>query len=290
MDFDRRPFVTCWIMGQLGNQLFQIATTLAYGWDYDAIALFPYLHKQEDRISYNKDRIFFRLNASAPPRNALHVFEETRNHFYKKIPFKKDQLLFGYFQCWKHFHHHRDHILSILSPSKTVLDTLDKKYSPLISQSNTVAVHVRTQNKRAHELKIHEFLGLEYYEKVMRLFPENSQFVVFSDRINWCKKHFPKLGKNFIFIEGNDLVEDLFLMSMMKHIIICNSTFSWWGAYLNQNPNRLVVAPQSFLNPNINPNFSSEDVFLPDWKLVMPAYDAAYPDDMLLYHQESVNG
>ena len=60
------PLVACRIFGQLGNQLYQIAATLAYARDYDAIPIFLELHKQEDRISYNRDRIFFRLDTSKP--------------------------------------------------------------------------------------------------------------------------------------------------------------------------------------------------------------------------------
>lgn len=285
-----QPLASCWIMGQLGNQLYQIATTLAYAWDHQALPVFPYLNKQEDRISYNRDRIFFRLDASLPPRPFLHVFEETKYYSSQKIPFHNDQIIVGYFQSWKHFDHHRDQIRSVFAPSRTVLDTIQSKYNDLLAFPNTVAVHVRTQNKRAHELKLHQFFGIEYFEQAMNQFPQDSLFVIFSDRIGWCKKHFPVLKKNIRFIEGNDGVVDLFLMSMMKNNIICNSSFSWWGAYLNQNPNKTVIAPQFFIDPRHDPNFPTKDFYLPDWKLLMPNFDLLYPEDISQYHQESVNG
>ena len=118
----------------------------------------------------------------------------------------------------------------------------------------------------------------------MGQFPPESTFVIFSDRINWCKKHFPNLGKKVVFIEGNDPVEDLFLMSMMKHNIICNSTFSWWGAYLNQNAEKIVIAPVHWMHPDVDPfsELKSNEFYLPEWRVVSPNYSAPYPNDITL--------
>ena len=280
--------------GQLGNQLFQIATTLAYAWDNDAHPIFPDLNIEDQRDSsfglrYNRDRFFFRLDASEPSRpvNNLYGNWDIPWHNSDFIPFQEDLRLVGYLMSWKRFNHYRDKILEILSPSPAVLSHLTKKYSDLISNPHTVSVHVRTYAPHLHTSKVLPFLGLEYYRRALERFPSDSTFVVFSDRINWCKVHFPALGKSFIFVEGNDRVEDLFLMSMMRHHIIANSTFSWWAAYLSQNPNKIIVAPESWMHPDTYayPLRQPNDFYLPDWLMVGADYGQPYPEDMTWYDQ-----
>lgn len=279
------PYVTCDLRGGIGNQLFQIATTLSYAWDYDAIAIFPDLNRSDSNLSFHRNEIFFRLDASGASRPFLSSFQESTWHSSEKIPFQYDQKLFGYFQSWKHFDHHRDRILSVLAPSQSVLSYLTTKYSDLISSPNTVSIHVRTFNSVLHGSKLHPFLGLEYYKKAIDLFPPDMIFVVFSDRINWCKKHFTQFERRFVFVEGNNAIQDLFLMSMMKHHINANSSFSWWGAYLNQNPGRMVIVPQSMMHPDLYafPLVQPNEFYLPDWVLVPPNFDAPYPIDMTWY-------
>ena len=92
--YDNRPIVTCDLRGGLGNQLFQIAATLAYAWDYDARAIFPDLNRQEVRIDGNKDKIFFRLESCEPSRPFQTRFQECSWHSSEKIPFQPDLKLF----------------------------------------------------------------------------------------------------------------------------------------------------------------------------------------------------
>lgn len=86
-----------------------------------------------------------------------------------------------------------------------------------------------------------------YYIRAMALFP-NEKFLIFSDDMEWCKKQ--DIFKDCEFSEGNSEVEDLNLMASCKSNIIANSSFSWWAAWLNPNPDKVVVAPQKwFSNP-----------------------------------------
>jgi hypothetical protein len=290
IQMDSTPVVSCNLYGQLGNQLFQIATTLAYAWDYDAKPIFPELNHQEYRISYNRDHIFFRLDASAAPRPWKNAFYATSESSTERIPFQLDQYLHGYFQCWHHFHHQRDRLLDILSPSPSYLQQIKEKYGDLIDHPNTVSIHVRTGSKHKHETEHFRFVGLDYYRRAVRLFPEDSLFVVFSDRIDWCKNHFG-FCKNVVFIEGNDHILDLFLMSMMKHNIMGNSTFSWWGAYLNANPNKMTVVPFPWSHPNVHsfPPNPPVGYFLPDWIVLPVDLNGPYPKDMPYYKTQSID-
>jgi len=278
----KKPYITCWLRsGQLGNQLFEIATTLAYAWDNNAEPLFPELNHDQFNIPINRQRIFFRLNASPLPRPIRYTFEQIINYEKIDIPIRPDQCLKGYFQTWKYFNHHREKLLSVFAPSKPELDSIKTKYAALLEHPLTVGIHVRTFNK--HWSNTLPFVGLSYYEKAMDLFPPETQFVIFSDRINWCKHHFPKFNRPVIFIDTQDHIEEFFLMSLMKHNIIGNSTFSWWAAYLNQNPAKIVIAPSHFIHPrmlaHVHPN-------LPEWIILDIDYDyliTPYPEDICDY-------
>jgi hypothetical protein len=284
-----RPYVTPVFYGQLGNQLFIISATMSYAWDYNVIPIFPSLNTEKNRTSHNKKRLFFRLDDSPIPRPYRHVFREQVWYSAQRIPFQNDLVLDGYFQSWKHFHHHRNELLSLFAPTELIINNLNK-YRDLIENSKTVALHIRTAGKILHEKRLQPFFGLEYYRKTMDLFPPDSLFVIFSDRINWCKKHLPALNRKFVFIEGNDGMDDLFLMSMMRHVIIANSTFSWWAAYLNQHPSKRIIAPE-YWGGEPHPPHPPTDLFLPDWEIQSVPPFEAYPKDMYDYGEtQSIDG
>ncbi|MES2122083.1 MAG: alpha-1,2-fucosyltransferase [Chlamydiota bacterium] len=286
-----QPFVTCNLMGGLGNLLFEAAATLAYAWDHNAVPYFPALNSQEHDLIFHRDHIFQRLNPSAPPRPLLNAFKEPTWYNSDKIPFRPDQKLLGYYQSWKHFDHHREKILATFAPSEEVLEGLKTEYAELLATPQTVAIHVRTFNREMHESKMYPFLGLDYYKRAIDQFPSNATFVVFSDRINWCKIHFPQLHalsetkRKFVFIEGNDPSRDLFLMSMMEHAILSNSTFSWWAAYLSTHPQAKVIVPRYWAHPDFHafPAEYPNDFYLPQWIPLPVAFDTPYPIDMTWY-------
>ena len=277
------PYVTLSLCGQLGNQMYQIATTLAYAWDHQLVPLFPALNRKDLNIPMNHRRVFFRLNVSPLPRPAKSTFYQYRIFEKIEIPEAQDLILDGYFQSWQYFDHHRERIIDLFAPHRRELDHIELKYAELLRHPCTVGVHVRTFNKRVNENGC-PFVGLDYYEKAMSYFPPEALFVVFSDRIHWCKHHFKKFSRPITFIEGQDHIEELFLMSMLNHNIIGNSTFSWWAAYLNKKPNKIVIAPSLF-------NYAKEDsklthANLPEWIVLdidSEKAKACYPDDMYDY-------
>lgn len=286
---DSKPYVTSRWDGQLGNQLFCIAATLAYAWDHDLEALFPFLNEPDANKSYNRERIFFRLNTSDCPRPYKHVFSNY-SMCYIPIPPLEDLFLDGPFFCWRYFHHHRNKLLELFAPSEEISNYLQAKYGTLIEKPNTVSIHVRTTSKRIHE-KAFPFPGLNYFDLAMREFPEDSIFVVFSDRINWCKKNFTKRFPHriFVFIEGRDHLDDLYLMSMMKHNILSNLTYSWWGAYLNTNPEKRIYVPKVLARPS-HIIWPLTEFYPPEWKVI--PYDNSYdpyPADMYLYDKTTLS-
>lgn len=278
---NNKDFVVCNLYGQLGNQLFNIASTLAYSWDYNVEAFFPDLARNDLNIPTNKKKIFFRVNALPLLYKPLNVHRSFKAYRYTKIPYKPAQHLEGYFFSWQYFHHHREKILETFAPSDEESVYLKSKFFELLSHPLTVGVHVRTFNKEWNDSI--PFVGMDYYVKAMNLFPEDALFVIFSDRINWCKVHFSDIKKNMIFIDGQDHVDDLYLMSMLKNNIIGNSSYSWWAAYLNKNPSKIVVAPNIFVKVGTLTYHSN----LPEWITLEIPPNGEYPNDIKNYDEFS---
>jgi hypothetical protein len=110
-------------------------------------------------------------------------------------------------------------------------------------------------------------MGKEYYDRAKEHFTNNHVFVFFSDDIGWCKETF-KDGNN-IFIEKQDDVLDLYLMSRIPNNIIANSSFSWWAAWLNNNASKKVIAPSSWFGPSNNHLKIAKKDLIPDvWQKI----------------------
>lgn len=286
--FAEEYYVTTTPVNQLGNQLFCIATTLAYAWDNDLTPIFPSLNEANKNKPLNREHLFFRLNLFPCPKKITTFYEDT-TWTYHPIPAYKDVMLVGWFPCWKYFDHHREKIVEMLSPSDEVVENVYTKYGDLIAQPNTVGIHVRTYSKALH-LDGLFFLGMRYFKQAMSHFPDDFIFVVTSDRINWCKVNFTKLfpQKKFVFVEGNNHIEDLFLISKMKHNILSNSTYSFWAAYLNTNPNKIVCVPDTIIRPGLH--WPASEFFLPEWiKIPVNPKLECYPLDMEMYDKESAS-
>jgi hypothetical protein len=149
----------------------------------------------------------------------------------------------GYFQSEKYFD--KSLVRSFLEPKQDIRQKLIYKYSKDLDKS--VSIHVR----RGDYLSIQDYHPVqtkEYYIKAISEFSSDSIFFVFSDDISWCKDNLSEI--NCRCIEGQNDYEDMFLMSMCKHNIIANSSFSWWGAWLNNNPDKKVIAPKNWFGPS----------------------------------------
>ena len=113
-------------------------------------------------------------------------------------------------------------------------------YSSGIGYDHRVSIHVRRTDMVNNNFDIN-LSETDYYRLAMKIFPK-SQFLVFSDDTKWCKQQ--KIFKNCDFSEGKNEIEDLNAMASCQHNIIANSSFSWWAAYLNKNPDKVVICPE----------------------------------------------
>ncbi len=264
------------LKGGLGNQLYQIATVIAYGWGHFIKPVFKEIQRAPSRVDTRPvywDTIFRKLSLiKYRPYNLFKYQEKGRG--YHKIPKPTEicnlanysGILFnGYFSSEKFFDKFRDRLLPILfyiDPSEK--EYLTKKY-PEIYQGDkvTISLHIRRGDNITHPKKYDQpsLWNSDYYSKSIAYFEENFginniKVIIFSSDHefvrNYMKKEFPSL--DILFPQEKDYLE-LYLMTCSDHLIIANSTFSWWGAYLNINPKKIVIAPKYWANPIIHKNW-----------------------------------
>lgn len=137
-----------------------------------------------------------------------------------------------------------------------------------IHEVNSVSVHVRRGDYLSNKIfsKVHNVLDVEYYVRAFEIIKREISdpfFFVFSDDIEWAKKKFEGYNScTFVSNPEQSSIEDLRLMRACKHNIIANSSFSWWGAWLNPNPNKIVIAPKQWLKTDQE---SNSDLMPKEW-------------------------
>jgi len=240
--------LSCNLFGGLGNYLFQVAATHSLSIDNNDFCVF------NDKNSYTVHKHFntytsniFR-NLKISEENFTLLYNEPFFQF-KKIPYQKNLKLSGYFQSEKYFNHNRNSILDLFSIDDNSKNYIKNKYDDILNKK-TCSVHVR----RGDYLNLpnhHPVCSLDYYNKTIEMM-DVDLFLVFSDDIEWCRKNF--IGDKFIFIDENPDYIDIWLMSLCDNNIIANSSFSWWGAWLNQNENKTVIAPKQWFGSAIQHN------------------------------------
>lgn len=248
-------------MGGLGNLLFQVATTLAIGWDKNYLPVFNLLMSEGRKKTYRGNILSKIMRLDYGKITFTEIRENGFPYQSLELPPEKNILLYGYFQSWKYFHHRRGEILGKLNLESKVVN---KKYQEIITKHNkeTISVHIR----RTDYLKIPEFhntLTLEYYRKAIEKFSPEATFVLFSDDINYCRSQetFQKLSHVY-FVEGLEDYEDFILMSKCQNHIIANSSFSWWASYIGGGR---IIYPQQWFG-NLGPKVAWEDLVFPEWE------------------------
>lgn len=123
---------------------------------------------------------------------------------------------------------------------------------------NSIAIHLRKGKDYMKNEAFANTCPLEYYLKAVDIIKdrvEDPVFYVFTDNPDWVKENLK--GIDYTLVEGNPAIGwgnhfDMQLMSYCKHNIIANSTYSWWGAFLNDNPDKIIIDPRYWFNPNLN--------------------------------------
>jgi len=213
----------------------------------------------------------FRLSKRLPPcfRHRLGGCILREESFrYKSIDVNTFDRVYldGYWQSFKYFDIAGDFdFKKVFQPSLFSLD--GAPFGMETPKKNSVSVHIRRGDfVNPNNIKIHGFVGFEYYKDALNLIQknfDNLEYFVFSDDINWVKANID-LPKNAHIVSNGSPISDFRLMSLCQHNIIANSTFSWWAAYLNQNPYKTVICPKKWF-ADYTLNSQSVDLFPAGW-------------------------
>lgn len=230
--------------GRLGNQLFQIATTMGVAIKNGEQYVFPYW-------AYARD-----INVLSCPPQDLSLFqwhEYTESAFtfdtnIFNIPKDKHINLSGYFQSEKYFEHCKPQVKAAILTEHNLKqrEILKKKYG---IDDDSCAVHVR-RGDYVHLPNHYTNLGLDYYISALQLIwttHKAKNTIVFSDDIEWCKNFFNV--PNFVYSHETCDFNDLLMMSSCGYHVTANSSFSWWGSWLANS--KCVIAPKSWFGPAI---------------------------------------
>ncbi len=273
------------IKGGLGNQLFQYAVGRALslhhkvplkldltvfenyklhnGYRLDQFAIQADIAAENDIINLKGgNNVLFSALRKASLFKRKSYFKEKRSSYFDARVFKNNFVyLDGYWQNELYFSNIRELLLRELSPINSMND-LGCDYLESINKSNSVSLHVRRGDYL--NLKNINVLDVDYYMKASEYIRKNVEkptFFIFSDDLDWCKKSLGFLDGSIYIDRTQTEIDDLKLMSFCRHNIIANSSFSWWGAWLNQNPRKTVIAPKDWM---LN-DPSSSNVILSDW-------------------------
>lgn len=198
----------------------------------------------------HQGRIVTRLNFI--PRRWKHIRESGFDFSPPALELPDNVYLDGYWQSYMYLEGMESTLREELTPN-IPLSAADKNIADQINKSNSVSLHVRrgdyVSNKSA--AKNHGLCSLDYYREAVALVQSklsNPRFFVFSDDPAWSKENLP-LPDDSVFVTHNDsetAFQDLRLMSMCHHQVIANSSFSWWGAWLNSHVGKIVIAPRQW--------------------------------------------
>jgi len=241
-------------MGRLGNFLFEAAAAWAYAHKHKLEFTVP--HKTNDPY-WNP--LYLQHLAKPFPINQSTIYINEHKHSFVSIPFneswhRKNICLEGYFQSEKYFNWCREELLAAFG----------FQWNP----HNNVSIHVRRGDYLKYPHK-HPIIPDSYYEKAIEYFVEKgfNTFYVFSDDTDWCIEYFKekKFNAYFIIRTGGNEIEDLVGISECAggHIN-SSSTFAWWGAWLNCNPNKIVITPKLWFVPGHN-NLDTSDIIPESW-------------------------
>lgn len=276
------------IIGGLGNQMFQYATGKAIAirsrqklkldttsfehyklrsYELDVFNIDTELASIEEinHLKYNEPSIIEKIKIilrkrSLPLKNRY--YKEKDFHFDPEILNLKESIyLDGYWQSEKYFIAYKDILIKEFTPKKEISHQ-SNLFLRMMQATVSVSIHIRRGDYVSNPTtnSFHGTCDLDYYKNAVSFITnkiDHPHFFIFSDDLIWAKEHLDFID-NITFIELDEYVpdhEEMYLMSLCKHNIIGNSSFSWWGAWLNQNSNKIIISPKKWFNDQtINTN------------------------------------
>ena len=261
--------------GEFGNQLFQISSVIGAALKNNTEFNFPKwkgLISQTEYSKYFKNPIPETLNL-----NQNFLFYNEPSFTYNEIPYIPDKNidLFGYFQSEKYFSHCKNEILKTFKPSNLILDRIKN-----LDYSNTVSLqlrfydcsrqygfgHIKNDPKYGETYYTVEE-NIDYLKKAINYFGKNKNYFVTTNNFEKAKQMF-SIYPNFYFLEKYTYLEQFFIQTMCENNIITNSSFGWWGAWLNSEPLKKVYAPLKWFKPGYKNQNETIDLYPKEWIVI----------------------
>lgn len=280
------------LQGRLGNQMFQYALAkslqasgknvtidsgmLGYDGNHNELGLFPSVQKEMqeasatmvERLGDCNKSLAHKLKRRLLGYKKTHILE--KGYVYHADIFELDDVyLEGYWQSERYFNGIAEEIRRLYT-FPPIADSGNQELKEEIQSCNAVSMHIRRGDYlSAKNAPMHGGIcTAAYYENAIayiREHVENPKFYIFTDDAAWAREHYQD-SKTYIIADrnhGEQSYRDMQLMSLCRHNIIANSSFSWWGAWLNPNQNKIVVAPPRWFNLEETP-----DIWCAGWKVV----------------------
>jgi len=257
-------------LGQLGNQMFQYASTLGISRKIGSTFTIPNHNEVlEDSLGNNlRIELFDCFDIQPDSIGSL----DTKNVFAEKLfSFNEaafnlgessDFTLYGFFQTEKYFKHCESEVRKQFTFKKQIIDECNEIIEDVYD--DPIALHIRRGDFLINSGNHHN-LSIEYYENAISKFDKNRQVIVFSDDSDWCMNQKIFDDDRFIVSTSNGPYHDLYMMTQCSDFIIANSTFSWWGAWL-ANTGR-VICPSKWFGLN-NSHLNTKDLYPSSWEIL----------------------
>jgi hypothetical protein len=251
------------IIGGLGNQMFQYAFFLALKDRYKYVSIDVSSYKFYKLHDYQIERIFNLIKLERSSFFCILFFR-----IFKNLIISKEDTLFhseifdikgcryyaGYWNSENYFINIQDQVKSTFQ-FKNKLVGRNEEIAKEIINSNSVSIHVRRGdyiNSSENELIYGNICTLNYYRQAidkMQQLSGSTKYFIFSNDIVWCRENLLLDNSEYVYWNSDkENYIDMQLMSLCKNNIIANSSFSWWGAWLNDNENKIVISPSKFFN------------------------------------------
>jgi len=283
------------LMGGLGNQLFQIFATIAYAIKHKHKFVFPYSEKLAQRVTYwNNFMLSFKIFTTANLKNRVTNNDIQNMENIGEKDFRYNELpgtdpsgtfkLNGYFQSHKYFENEVEQIYSLLRLDKQKQQVMED-YPHLFSlEGSTVSMHFRLGDYK-HLQHYHPIMPPQYYQNALTTifeksglqsatvlyFCEEEDNELVTKFIDILKMHFDTTEYKLEFMKVDDKIADwkqLLIMAGCHHNIIGNSSFSWWGAYMNSYVDKIVCYPALWFGQTMHEHHGfkdTQDLFPEKW-------------------------
>jgi hypothetical protein len=250
------------LQGGLGNQLFQWAYGHQLSKKHDVYYDVSFFSGAENNGSLTEKRTFelehvLNKKLNLLNNDVLQYLRDKRINYvaddlnYRDFNFNKNEIYFlnGYWQSEDYF----------LDSKEEIMDSIVMPNCDEYNFSGSCSIHVR----RGDYLKLQHFypiLSIDYYQRALEILKPDGHVFVCSNDIPWCKENFN--SERLIFSEKNSNLKDLAIMANCCNNIIANSSFSWWAAFLNRNPDKKVICPEFWFSNNF---FKEKDLIPKTW-------------------------